>query len=76
MCKRNDINYVKEVSAILLKYPSAQVPASSTALKLVKVCSTESFLDKKYTGQKSLLMEEIIHETRSRLQHSPYKFLA
>jgi hypothetical protein len=39
-----------------------------------KVCSTGSFLDKKYTGKNSVLTEEKL-EITARLEHLPHKSL-
>jgi hypothetical protein len=59
------------------RYPGVRIPASSTILRLVKkVCSTGSFLDKKYTKQNAVLPEEILDKTEARLEHSPCKSLA
>jgi hypothetical protein len=41
-----------------------------------KVCSTGSFLDKKYTRQNAVLTKETLDETGARLEHSPRKSLA
>jgi hypothetical protein len=55
------------------KYHGIRVLASSAISKLVKkVSSTESFLDKKYTRQNTVLSEEML----ARLVHSPHKSLA
>jgi hypothetical protein len=59
------------------RYPGVCIPASSTILRLVKkVCSTGSFLDKKYTRQNAVLSEETLDEIGARLEHSPHKSLA
>jgi hypothetical protein len=63
--KRNPVN--------LRKYPDVRVPASSTIFELVKkVRSTGSILDKKYTGQNVVMLDE----SGARLEHSPRKSLA
>jgi hypothetical protein len=59
------------------RYPGVCIPASSTILRLVKkVCSTGSFLDKKYTRQNAVLTKKTIDEIGARLEHSPRKSLA
>jgi hypothetical protein len=73
-------SYVKKKSYKLCKrrfcrrYPGVHIPASSTILRLVKkVCSTGSFLYKKYTRQTAVLTEETLDKTGARLEHSPRK---
>jgi hypothetical protein len=59
------------------RYPGVRIPASSTILRLmIKVLSTGSFLDKKYTIQNDVLTEETLNETGARLEHLPRKSLA
>jgi hypothetical protein len=59
------------------RYPGVHIPASSMILRLVKkVCSTGSFLYKKYTRQNAVLTEETPDEIGARLEHLPCKSLA
>jgi hypothetical protein len=59
------------------KCVGVRVPASSVVFELVKtVCSTGSFIDKKYAIQNAVLMEEILHKIGARLEHSHCKSLA